>query len=54
MKSVIVTFRVNVDVEDDATDEQIQNDARGVIIDLMHQGWDVTITPDDPRPEEAP
>jgi hypothetical protein len=43
MKSVDATLTINVDVEDDATEEEMQNDARGVMLDLLSQGGEVDI-----------
>jgi hypothetical protein len=47
MRSIIATLTVNVDVEDDATDEEVQEDARGVLIDLLSSGAEIEITADD-------
>lgn len=46
MRSVSATLTVNVDVEDDSTDEQIQDDARGVMIDLLQSGCDIVVKPE--------
>jgi hypothetical protein len=52
MRTVTARLSVDVDIEDDATDEQIQNDARGVLLDILRQGAEIEI--EEPEPELAP
>lgn len=43
-ESITATISVNVDVELGSTDAEVDNDARGVLIDLLRSGADITIT----------
>lgn len=48
MKSVFAAFSVDVEVDDGGNDGAAQTVARSVMIDLLQQGWDITISDADP------
>ena len=47
MKSVIATFTVDVDVEDDASQQQIEDDVRYVMLNLLQSGAEIQIKIED-------